>query len=78
MKKFCSVVLFCAFVISASLDTRAQVSTTGPAGLARQMPQVYSPYMANRSRIKYQQRHKKKVKPKQKQKRVSSHTTHTH
>lgn len=36
----------------------AQISTTGPAGLARQMPRIYGPYMANRSRIKFQQKHK--------------------
>ena len=76
MKKFCTVVLVCAFASFASLETRAQISTTGPAGLARQMPQVYSPYMANRTRIKYQQRHKKKVTSKQKH--VSSHSTHRH
>jgi hypothetical protein len=38
----------------------AQVSTTGPAGLARQMPRIYSPYMANRARIKYKQKHKQR------------------
>jgi hypothetical protein len=39
-------------------SAKAQISTTGPAGLARQMPQVYGPYMANRSRIKYHQKQK--------------------
>ena len=38
----------------------AQISTTGPAGLARQMPRIYGPYMANRARIKYKQKHKQR------------------
>jgi hypothetical protein len=58
-----------AFVVTAPSTASAQTYSTGPAGLARQMPQIYSPYMANQARIKYQQ------KKKQKKKRVQTQTT---
>jgi hypothetical protein len=77
VKKLYSVVLLCAFAGLASFNTAAQIATSGPAALTRQMPRIYAPHMANQSRIKYHQRHKNKHK--QKQKRVSSHSTsHTH
>jgi hypothetical protein len=58
-----------ALVVVAPSTTSAQTYSTGPAGLARQMPQIYSPYMANQARIKYQQ--KKKLK----KKRTNTRTT---
>jgi len=60
-RQLLAAVLLIAFVGFATAPVRAQISTTGPAGLARQMPRIYSPYMANRSRIKNQQKHKAKA-----------------
>jgi hypothetical protein len=40
----------------------AQVASTGPAALARQMPTIYAPYLANISRVKILQR-QGKLKP---------------
>lgn len=57
MKKVRIIVLACALLGLTSIPLSAQVSNTGPAGLARQMPRIYGPYMANRARIKYQQKH---------------------
>jgi hypothetical protein len=39
--------LFCA-----SRSVQAQIATTGPAALARQMPAIYGPYLANISRVR--------------------------
>jgi hypothetical protein len=36
--------------------TPAQIATTGPAGLARQMPTIYAPYLANISRVRILQK----------------------
>ena len=55
-KQFLSLALIGAILFLIPLYSRAQVATTGPAGLARQMPSIYGPYMANRSRLKNQQR----------------------
>jgi hypothetical protein len=38
--------------------SKAQISSTGPAGLTRQMPRIYGPYMAASARTRYRQRHK--------------------
>ena len=56
-KHFFVIVLSIALTAFGSLSANAQVSNTGPAGLARQMPRIYGPYMANRARIRYHQRH---------------------
>jgi hypothetical protein len=50
--------LFGSLLVFLPTSASAQISTTGPAGLARQMPRIYGPYMANRARIKFQQKHK--------------------
>jgi hypothetical protein len=34
------------------IPAHAQVATTGPAALARQMPTIYGPYLANISRVR--------------------------
>jgi hypothetical protein len=57
-KRLLVFVLLGALVSFGPSLANAQISTTGPAGLARQMPQIYGPYMANRSRILYHQKHK--------------------
>jgi len=57
-KRLLVFVLLGALLSFAPSLANAQISTTGPAGLARQMPQIYGPYMANRSRILYHQKHK--------------------
>jgi hypothetical protein len=73
MKKQLRVVtLVFAFLGIATVPLSAQVATTGPAGLARQMPRIYGPHMANVSRIKNQQKHKVKRK-KVKTTRKSNH-----
>ena len=60
MKKQLGIlVLLVVFASLGMQSSNAQVATTGPAGLARQMPRIYGPYMANRARIKYAQKHKK-------------------
>jgi len=44
-------------VILATLTAApAQIATTGPAALARQMPTVYAPYLANISRVRILQK----------------------
>jgi hypothetical protein len=61
MKKQLQVVVLLAALLGlGSVPSSAQISTTGPAGLARQMPRIYGPHMANRARIKYRQRTKHK------------------
>jgi hypothetical protein len=45
-------VLLDALVILAAFPLIAQVYQTGPAGLAQQMPRIYTPYMANISRVR--------------------------
>ena len=44
------------FVLTTSTAAPAQIATTGPAALARQMPTVYAPYLANISRVKILQK----------------------
>lgn len=62
MKKQLQVlVLLVALLGVGPVPSSAQISTTGPAGLSRQMPRIYGPHMANRARIKYQQRQKRKL-----------------
>jgi hypothetical protein len=61
--------LLCALISICPPPANSQIANTGPAGLARQMPRIYGPYMANRSRIKYKQ------KQKQKQRRLHRHRT---
>jgi len=56
-KRLLAFLLIGAFV-GFSPSASAQISNTGPAGLARQMPRIYGPYMANSSRIKNQKKHK--------------------
>jgi hypothetical protein len=41
---------------SVAVSVRAQVATTGPAALARQMPNIYGPYLANISRVRILQK----------------------
>ena len=53
--------LFVLFILGAltgvgPLAANAQIYNTGPAGLARQMPTVYGPYLANISRVRILQR----------------------
>ena len=43
------VVVACVLCVAV---TPAQISTTGPAALARQMPTIYAPYLANISRVR--------------------------
>jgi Family of unknown function (DUF6683) len=38
------------------VSARAQIFDTGPAGLARQMPNIYGPYLANISRVRVLQK----------------------
>jgi hypothetical protein len=57
-----------AALAGAAQVCEAQIATTGPGGLAREMPRIYGPYMANSSRIKNQQKQKNKQKHKRKQK----------
>ncbi len=57
-KRLFAFFLLGALVSLAPPSVSAQISNTGPAGLARQMPRIYGPYMANSSRIKNQQKHK--------------------
>ena len=45
------VVLLSLLVSLAARPVTAQIATTGPAALARQMPTVYGPYLANISRV---------------------------
>jgi hypothetical protein len=61
-KQFRVVILVLACLGIAAVPLSAQVSTTGPAGLARQMPRIYGPHMANVSRVRNQQKHKVKNK----------------
>lgn len=42
-------IVVCALCVAV---TPAQISTTGPAALARQMPTIYAPYLANISRVR--------------------------
>jgi hypothetical protein len=42
----------------APSSSNAQISTTGPAGLLREMPRIYGPHMANKSRIANQKKSK--------------------
>lgn len=57
-KQLLTFFLFGALFGFVPPSAEAQISTTGPAGLARQMPRIYGPYMANRSRIKNKQKAK--------------------
>ncbi len=43
-------------MLCGSASARAQVATTGPAALARQMPNIYGPYLANISRVRILQK----------------------
>jgi hypothetical protein len=43
-------------LLATSTAAPAQIATTGPAALARQMPTVYAPYLANISRVRILQR----------------------
>jgi hypothetical protein len=49
--------IICLLGVAASV--RAQVATTGPAALARQMPNIYGPYLANISRVRITQKNGK-------------------
>jgi hypothetical protein len=49
--------IICMLFVSGS--ARAQIATTGPAALARQMPTVYGPYLANISRVRILQKNGK-------------------
>ena len=42
--------IICMLCVSGSAV--AQIATTGPAALARQMPNIYGPYLANMSRVR--------------------------
>ena len=53
----------------APSSASAQIFDTGPAGLTRQMPRIYGPHMANRSRL-INQRKKKNKRHVQKTRRV--------
>jgi hypothetical protein len=50
-KRLVVLVLLGSLAAFAPSSASAQISTTGPAGLAREMPRIYGPHMANRSRI---------------------------
>ena len=56
------VVLFLlgSFAGFASSSAGAQIFETGPAGLSRQMPRIYGPHMANRSRLINQRKMKQR------------------
>jgi hypothetical protein len=56
------VVLFLLGSLSgfAPSSASAQISTTGPAGLLREMPRIYGPHMANKSRIANQRKKKQR------------------
>jgi hypothetical protein len=60
--KNCRYVTVLGTIISmlcVSASARAQVATTGPAALARQMPTIYGPYLANISRVRILQKREK-------------------
>jgi hypothetical protein len=42
--------------VFGAVITPAQVASTGPAALARQMPRIYAPYLANISRVRILQK----------------------
>ena len=64
MKKQLSILLLVAMLVPAGpLPMAAQVFNTGPAGLARQMPRIYGPHMANSARLKYLQKRKRSRRP---------------
>ena len=69
------VVLFLLGSLAAFAPSSAgaQISTTGPAGLLREMPRIYGPHMANKSRIA-NQRKNKQTRSKQKKTRRPSRT----
>ena len=58
MKQFYNLVLICALASfsSSALLVSAQIAPYGPAALARQMPTVYGPYLANISRVRILQK----------------------
>jgi hypothetical protein len=72
-KQFLVFVLLGALLTFAPSSANAQISNTGPAGLARQMPRIYGPYMANRSRIKYHKKHKQHKHRRQQHRTSRSH-----
>ncbi|HKR13368.1 MAG TPA: hypothetical protein VJT15_14995 [Pyrinomonadaceae bacterium] len=65
------VVLFLLGSLAGSTpaSASAQISTTGPAGLLREMPRIYGPHMANKSRIANQQKKKQRRTTKSKTRR---------
>jgi hypothetical protein len=71
-KRLSVVVLLVAGVALSAVPLRAQIATTGPAGLARQMPRIYAPHMANVSRVRNQQKKKAKQR-RHKTTRTSNH-----
>lgn len=52
-------VLLCGLVGVVPLTASAQIATSGPAALAQRMPTIYSPYLANMSRLRVLQARKK-------------------
>ena len=62
MRKLCIAAAIACTLLSLTLPrSMGQVFDTGPAGLTRQMPQIYGPHMARMSQLKYQQRHNHKM-----------------
>lgn len=55
----------------SSASASAQISTTGPAGLLREMPRIYGPHMANKSRIANQKKNKQRRAKQNKTRRPS-------
>ena len=55
-KRLSILALLGALVCLAPSSATAQIYNTGPAGLARQMPTIYGPYLANISRVRITQK----------------------
>lgn len=72
-KQLLTILLAAPMVLAAPLPAAAQVFNTGPAGLARQMPRIYGPHMANRARLKYLEKRKRALRPSRR--RVPTHRT---
>ncbi len=56
MRKQLVLLLLLGSLPGFAASATAQIANTGPAGLARQMPTIYAPYLANISRVRILQK----------------------